>query len=76
MAIYQESPLLTQSNASPIASSLEWINSILFGQVAVGLCVLAVAFVGFQPVTGRLALRQGLQVILGCFGLLCAAWSG
>ncbi len=72
MALLQRQSLFDQSGASPMASSLEWINGVLFGQIAVGLCVLAVAFVGFQMLTGRLALRRGLQVILGCFVLLGA----
>ena len=36
------------------------------------LCVLAVAFVGMLMLTGRLALREGLRVALGCFILLGA----
>ena len=72
MPIYQQSSLSTQSNASPIASALEWINGVLLGPVAVSLCVIAVAFVGFQMLTGRWPLRLGFRVILGCFLLLGA----
>jgi len=64
--------LLDPSSASPFTSSVEWINAVLFGQIALGLCVLAVAFVGAQMLTGRLALRQGIRVVLGCFILLGA----
>ncbi|MEL7217235.1 MAG: TrbC/VirB2 family protein, partial [Pseudomonadota bacterium] len=72
MALAQQSSTLTRSDASPIATSLEWINDLLFGQVAVSLCVIAVAFVGFQMLTGRWPLRLGFRVILGCFVLLGA----
>ncbi len=63
---------LEPSGTSPIALSLEWINGVLFGPIAVGLCVLAVAFVGFQMLTGRWPLRLGIRVVLGCFVLLGA----
>ena len=36
------------------------------------LCVLAVAFVGFSMLTGRISLRRGARVVLGCFLLLGA----
>jgi len=44
----------------------------MLGEVAVTLCVLAVAFVGFSMLTGRISIRRGGQVILGCFILLGA----
>jgi len=72
MAFPGQSSFLSHSEASPIASSLEWINGVLFGQLAVGLCVIAVAFVGFAILTGRWPLRLGFRVILGCFVLLGA----
>lgn len=68
---YRE-PLLAASQASPLALSAEWINSVLLGPVAIGLCVLAVAFVGIRMLSGRLPLRAGLQTLLGCFILLGA----
>lgn len=45
---------------------------MLFGPLAVTLCVLAVAFVGFVMLTGRMPVRMGLRVVLGCFVLLGA----
>lgn len=64
--------LLEPLAQSSVASSVEWINGVLFGQVAVGLCVLAVAFVGVMMLTGRVPLHMGLRVVLGCFVLLGA----
>lgn len=72
MAFSRQDSLIEPQGAAPIASSVEWINGVLFGQIAVGLCVLAVAFVGFLMLTGRLPLRNGLRVVLGCFVLLGA----
>lgn len=49
-----------------------WVTDALFGEVAAGLCVLAVAFVGLLLMTGHLAIREGLRVAVGCFMLLGA----
>lgn len=56
----------------PIDGALGWIEGTLLGQAAVSLCVIAVAIVGLTMLTGRLPLRQGLRVVLGCFVLLSA----
>lgn len=56
----------------PIDGALGWIESTLLGQAAVSVCVIAVAIVGLTMLTGRLPLRQGLRVVLGCFVLLSA----
>ncbi|MDE1466111.1 TrbC/VirB2 family protein [Aurantiacibacter sp. D1-12] len=58
------------TNSDPVTSSIGWITDTLLGQLAVTLCVLAVAFVGFSMLTGRISLRRGAQVVLGCFLLL------
>lgn len=55
-----------------VSSSIEWINDLLLGSLAFGLCVIAVAVVGLLMFSGRLPVRQGLRVILGCFILLGA----
>jgi len=60
------------SSQQPIANSVTLIADTLLGEVAITLCVLAVAFVGFSMLTGRIAIRRGGQVILGCFLLLGA----
>ena len=54
----------------PAAS--DWVTGTLFGGLATGLCVLAVAFVGLMLMTGRVAIRDGLRVTIGCFVLLGA----
>ena len=56
----------------PIDGALGWIEGTLLGQAAVSLCVIAVAIVGLTMLTGRLPLRKGLRVVLGCFVLLSA----
>ena len=59
--------------AGPVlAEAGGWITGTLFGDLAASLCVIAVAFVGILLMMGRLAVRDGLRVVLGCFVLLGA----
>ena len=57
---------------SPITAAVDWITSVLLGELALGLCVLAVAFVGFMMMSGRLPIRTGMRVAIGCFVILGA----
>ena len=62
----------TAYSESALVSSIDWLNSLVLGSLAIGLCVIAVAIMGLMMFSGRLPLRQGLRVILGCFILLGA----
>ncbi|WP_209348251.1 TrbC/VirB2 family protein [Pontixanthobacter sp. CEM42] len=64
--------LFKTSRTNALQDAVDWLTSTLLGSVAIGLCVLAVAFVGFMLLSGRLAVREGLRVVLGCFLLLGA----
>lgn len=70
--ISPQANLMEPGASASVASSLDWINGVLLGSLAVGLCVLAVAFIGALMLTGRLPLREGLRVVIGCFVLLGA----
>ncbi|MDJ0643371.1 MAG: TrbC/VirB2 family protein [Erythrobacter sp.] len=70
--ISRQASLIEPDGAVTVASSLDWINGVLLGSLAVGVCVLAVALVGAMMLTGRLPLREGLRVVIGCFVLLGA----
>jgi type IV secretory pathway VirB2 component (pilin) len=64
---------LFDAHAAPVLPAVsEWISGTLFGDIAAILCVLAVAFVGITLMAGRLALRDGLRVAIGCFVMLGA----
>lgn len=67
-----QNSLFTPMAQTPVAASLGWIEGVLFGPVAVIFCVIAVAFVGAAMMTGRLAVRRGALVIVGCFILFGA----
>ena len=64
---------LFDAPASPVLpTAAEWLTGTLFGGLATGLCVIAVAFVGFRLMMGHMAIRDGLRVVIGCFVLLGA----
>jgi len=56
----------------PLTGSVDWLTGTLTGDLAAAISVLAIAFVGFSMLTGHIAIRRGLQVIVGCFVLLGA----
>lgn len=56
--------------ALPIA--VRWIEGALLGSVATAVAVLAVAFLGYGMLAGRLDWRSGLRVVLGIFVLFGA----
>ena len=64
--------LLNPPGTSAFAAATDWLTGTLLGSVAVSLCVLAIAFVGLMLMAGRLAVRDGLRVVIGCFVLLGA----
>ena len=57
---------------SPLADAVSWLNALVLGSLAMGLCVIAVALVGFAALTGRMPIRRAARVVLGCFILLGA----
>lgn len=58
---------------SPLAHSVNWIQGAALGTVATTLAVIAVATIGLLMLSGRLELRRGITVVLGCFILFGAA---
>ena len=54
-------------------SAVNWLQGTLMGTVATVVAVIAVAWVGFMMLTGRINWRHGATVILGCFVLFGAA---
>ncbi len=71
-SLIPQASLFDAPNSSPIEAAVNWITGVLLGELAVGLCVLAVALVGFLMMQGRLPMRTGLRVTVGCFIMLGA----
>ena len=65
--------LLEPSGTSPITQMIDWFTGTLLGSLAVSLCVIAIAIVGLTMLTGRLSVRDGARVVIGCFILLVCA---
>jgi type IV secretory pathway VirB2 component (pilin) len=64
--------LFETGDGVPTVDSARWIEGVMLGEMALGVCVIAVAFIGALMLTGRLPLREGMRVVAGCFVLLGA----
>lgn len=72
MALAVQQSLLEPRGAGAIEESARWIGGVLLGEIALGLCVIAVALIGVLMLTGRLPLSEGARIAVGCFVLLGA----
>lgn len=59
--------------ANVFLSAVQWVQALLLGSIATSLAVIAIASVGLLMLSGRVNLRRGATVILGCFVLFGAA---
>ena len=58
--------------ANSLVVAAHWLQALLTGSIAAAIAVLAVASVGMLALTGRIAIRRGMSVVLGCFILFGA----
>jgi type IV secretory pathway VirB2 component (pilin) len=70
MSAFSASNFLGDTGAIPGAA--QWIEAILLGSLGGVLAVIAVACVGLAMLWGRISIRSGVQVVLGCFILFGA----
>jgi len=61
------------AGSSVFAAAISWLQDVLLGTVATSIAVIAVAAIGFGMLTGRVNIRHGATVILGCFILFGAS---
>lgn len=71
-ALAVQQSLFEAGGVTPMAESARWIEGVMLGEIALGVCVIAVAFIGALMLTGRLPLREGMRIVVGCFVLLSA----
>jgi type IV secretory pathway VirB2 component (pilin) len=57
---------------APLFAAVTWIEQAALGSLATSIAVIAVAVVGLMLLRGRLEVRRGITVILGCFVLFGA----
>ena len=59
--------LTDPDGSQPLVAATRWIEQTLLGTTATIVATMAVAAVGFLMLTGRVPLRRGATVVLGCF---------
>jgi type IV secretory pathway VirB2 component (pilin) len=62
----------TLSGPNQPHAAVQWVVDLLVGPVGTAMAVIAVAWVGFSLLEGRLSVRRGATVVLGCFILFGA----
>lgn len=72
MALVVQQSLFEAGGGTPMVESARWIEGVMLGEIALGVCVIALAFIGTLMLTGRLPLREGARIVVGCFVLLAA----
>jgi type IV secretory pathway VirB2 component (pilin) len=72
MALTVQQSLFEAGGGAPMAESVRWVEGTMLGEIALGICVIAVALLGALMLTGRLPLREGARIVVGCFVLLGA----
>ena len=59
-------------STSALLAATQWIEATWLGGVGTSLAVIAVAWAGFEMLSGRVSPRRGGTVVLGCFILFGA----
>lgn len=59
--------------ANVFLTAVRWVEAVLMGPLATSLAVVAVASIGLLMLSGRVNVRRGAAVIIGCFILFGAA---
>ncbi|WP_294047876.1 TrbC/VirB2 family protein [Sphingomonas sp.] len=53
---------------------MRWLEAALLGSVATTIAIIAIAAFGLLMLWGRIDLRRGTAIILGCFLIFGAPW--
>jgi type IV secretory pathway VirB2 component (pilin) len=61
------------AGSSVLVAAISWLQDVLLGTAATSIAVIAIAAFGFGMLTGRVNIRHGATVILGCFILFGAS---
>jgi type IV secretory pathway VirB2 component (pilin) len=57
---------------SPLVTAVQWLEALLLGPLALAVGTIAVAAFGFLMLSGRVDVRTGARVVIGCFILFGA----
>jgi type IV secretory pathway VirB2 component (pilin) len=69
----QSFSLADPPQTSVIVPAVQWIEAVFLGNVATVIAIIAVASIGFAMLTGRVDMRRGGTIVLGCFILFGAS---
>lgn len=56
---------LFDASGAPLQVATDWVSILMLGPMAISLCVIGVAFVGYIMLTGRLSLQLAGKAVLG-----------
>jgi len=59
--------------SSVLLAAVAWVEGTLLGTAATVVAIIAIAWLGFAMLDGRLRIRSGAAAVLGCFILLGAS---
>jgi type IV secretory pathway VirB2 component (pilin) len=57
----------TSTADSSLLNAVNWISDLLFGPLATSIAVIAIGWLGFLMLQGRMDPRKALSVVVGCF---------
>jgi type IV secretory pathway VirB2 component (pilin) len=72
MEVWSGSSLSDPAGSSALVAAVNWLQGTLLGTVATTVAIVAIASVGFMMLSGRVNVRRGATVIVGCFILFGA----
>lgn len=72
IAVILQGSLSDTPPVSAISTAADWVSNLLFGPLATAIAVIAIASIGIALMSGRVDVRRGLSVVLGCFLLFGA----
>jgi type IV secretory pathway VirB2 component (pilin) len=58
---------VTGPGGASVAAAAMWLEMLLTGRLATIVAVIAVGFLGYGMMAGRLSARRAAEVVLGCF---------
>ena len=57
---------------SSLLAAAQWVEGLLLGTIAAAVATIAVAGFGFLMLSGRIEMRTGGRIVIGCFILFGA----
>lgn len=59
-------------SGSSIVKATHWVQALLLGAVGTSIAVIAMAGIGLAMLQGRIPVRRGVLIVIGCFTIFSA----